>query len=400
MNRAAKFLLAAALTAAAPGIALAQAHLCAYANDDLTASSGQNDLPNTVDGYNITGTTVTYLAPVVMTNGYGVGGGYFSGGRGGALVRTNDLYIQNDYSRTVAHLTINPATCGLTYDQDYPDGDTVSSKTGDPLVITPNGKYLYIANNGNFSGSQPANIQLLKIAANGSLRAPIPQSVPVTDEVAQLAVSANGKTLVATFPDNHQVCAYTIAANGSLGAAPNCQTMQGFVTGVTMDAAGKCVFAGNNLPPGQRAEVEAAPISPTGTLGTFTDYNGTLGSGKNSNDVTLDSTGKFLFIANNASNQITTARVVPGCRLARGTMSPTDGRAGHDYPGQIAVSGGTVVVADFNLSGSLTKPSMGIYTVRTNGALKSLTGGRALHPLTTEQIAVPLSVVIVAETSE
>jgi hypothetical protein len=64
------------------------------------------------------------------------------------------------------------------------------------------------------------------------------------------------------------------------------------------------------------------------------------------------------------------------------------------------VSGDTVVVADFNLTGSITAPSMGIYTALTNGSLKSLTGGSALHPLTTVQIAVPLSVVIATETTE
>jgi hypothetical protein len=400
MNKAAKFLLAAVLIASAPRLALAQSHICAYANDDLTASDGLNNVPNTVDGYNITGTTATYLAPVVMTNGYGVGGGYFSGGRGGALVKTNDLYIQNDYSRTVAHLIINPADCTLTYDNDYPEGDLVSSRTGDPFAITPNGQYMYIANNGNYSKQGTANIQLLAIGANGSLGSPIPQSAPVTDYVAQLAISGNGKFLVATFPDMNEVCTYSIASNGSLGAAPDCQGMNAFATGIAINATGKCVYVGENLSPGEAASVAAAPLSATGTLGAFTDYNGTLGNGKNSNDVTLDSTGKFLFISNNYSNQITTARIRQDCTLAKGMTSPTGGKNGRDYPGQIAVSGDTVVVGDFNLTGSHTVPSMGIYTVQANGSLKSLTGGSALHPLTTAQIAVPLSVVIATETSE
>jgi 6-phosphogluconolactonase (cycloisomerase 2 family) len=400
MNRAANFLLAAALTAAAPGLALAQSHICAYANDDLTASDGFNNVPNTVDGYNITGTTVTYLAPVVMTNGYGVGGGYFSGGRGGAVLKSNDLYIQNDYSRTVAHLVINPADCTLTYDNDYPDGDTTSSRTGDPFAITPNGKYLYIANNGNFSKTGTANIQLLTIGANGALDAPIPQSVPTTDYVARLAISGDGKILVATFPDMNEVCTYMIGADGTLGASPNCQGMGGFATGIAINATGKCVYVGENLSPGEDVAVAAAPLSAAGSLGSFTDYNGTLGRGKNSNDVTLDSTGKFLFISNNYSNQITTARVKANCALSKGMTSPTGGKNGRDYPAEIGVSGDTVVVMDFNLTGSHSAPSMGIYIAQSNGSLKSLTGGSALHPLTTAQIAVPLSVVLVTETTE
>jgi 6-phosphogluconolactonase (cycloisomerase 2 family) len=400
MNRIIRLLLGMAVIAFVPGMAMAQAHICAYANDDITASDGLNNIPNTVDGYNIVGTKVTYLEPVTTTNGYGVGGGYFSGDRGAARVMNNDLYIQNDYSRTIAHLIINPANCALTYDNDYPDGDTVSSRTGDPLVVTPNGKYLYVADNGNFYGGEIANIELLQIAPNGSLGAPVPQSIPVAGSVAQLAISGNGKILVATIPEMDEVCAYTVAANGSLGAAPNCQGMGGFATGITIDATGKCVYVGENTVAGQAASVAAASLSATGTLGPFTEYNGTLGTGKNSNDVTLSSTGKYLFIANNSSNQITAARVGPDCTLAKGTVSATGGTAGRDYPGQIAVSGNTVVVGDFNLTGSLTMPSMGVYNTTTNGSLKSLTTGSALHPLTTVQLAVPLSVVIAVESAE
>ena len=164
MNKATLLFLCVFAAAAAPEAALAQAHICAYANDDLTAPSGLNNLPNTVDGYNISGGGVTYLPPVTTTRGFGVGGGYFAGGRGGAHVIGNNLYIENDYSRTIAHLVINPADCTLTYDRDYADGDLVSSKLGDSIAVAPNGKYLYVANNGNYFSAGTANIQMIKSA--------------------------------------------------------------------------------------------------------------------------------------------------------------------------------------------------------------------------------------------
>ena len=197
-------------------------------------------------------------------------------------------------------------------------------------------------------------------------------------------------------PDLHEVCAYTIALSGTLSAAPNCQNMGGYATGVDISANGKCVFVGENTPPGESATVAAAPLTG-GTLGQFTEYNGNLGGGQNGNDVAVDATGLFLFISNNYSNQITTAKIGRGCTLSQGTISPTGGKQGQDYPAQIAVAGSTVVVGDFNLTGVMTEPSMGIYTAQPDGTLQSLTGGSALHALTTVQIASPLSVVVAAE---
>lgn len=394
MIRGLKFTLAIAILASAPGL-FAQAHICGYANDDITASNGLNGIPNTVDGYNIAGATITYLSPVTMTNGYGVAGGYLSGGRIAAIPSTNNLYAENDYSRTIGHLIINPADCTLTYDNDYPDGDSKTSREGDPIAVTPNGKYLYVADNGNYFGGLTSNIQLLKVATNGSLSAPVSQSTPVSDYAAQLVVAPNGKVLLATFPDIGQVCAYTIAANGSLGAAPSCSTIGSFVTGVTVDSASKCVYLGQQ---GTQTSVDAGALSATGTLGTFTSYTGTtLGSGRDSNDVALSSNGKVLFISNNESNQITSAKVGANCVLSKGTVSPTGGLAGHDTPAQLAVSGTTVLLADYNQTGGMTAPAMGLYAEQSSGALLFL-GSVGLNPLTTEQISAVDSIVEVSET--
>ena len=59
MNKITRFLLAAVFAATASGAVFAQSHICAYVNDNLSVPGGA---PNTVDGYNVTGTTATYLS--------------------------------------------------------------------------------------------------------------------------------------------------------------------------------------------------------------------------------------------------------------------------------------------------------------------------------------------------
>jgi hypothetical protein len=376
-----------------PRLALATSHICAYVNDDLTTPL--NTVYNTVDGYKISGTTVTYLDPV-STNGYGIGGGYPSGGAQGMSIisgpskSTTHLYIENDYSLTIAHLNVDRTDCTLTYDADYSDGDTAPPSpmiAADPVATTPNGKYLYVANNGNYENKEPAYIQLLKISSTGGLGSPISQ-IEVSGVIAQLATQS-GDLLVATFPELDEVCAYSIALDGSL-STPSCSDTAGPPLGVTIDVGETCVYVGEGHNLGH-TKVAAAPLS-SGTLGSFTDY--IFPHGKNSTAVTLSSNGGHLFISNSQSNQITAATVGSNCALSYDTISATGGTNGIDVPGQIAVSGSTVVLADFNQSPKgMTAPQLGIYTA-SGGRLSSLNSDGPLYPLTTTQQAVPFSLII------
>jgi hypothetical protein len=392
MNRIAKFLLAAVLAAAASGAALAQSHICAYVNDNLQAGGA----PNTVDGYNVTGTTATYIAPVATT-GVATGYGTFNGGTAGMRARKNDLYIGSDGSRTIGHLTINPSDCSLTYDKDYSDGDKASPQGDDPFAITPNGKFMYVANNGTWLAKHHvSNIQLIKIAANGSLKKPVAQN-SVGSLVTGLAVSGDGNLLAASLAFLEEVCLYTIASDGSLGANPSCSSTVpsgSGPTGLAFDKTATCLYVGEGTSASN--EVAAAAVSGT-SLGAFTNYTN-LGGGANSQALALSASGNLLYISDDQTSQITTASVGSGCALSPDTVS-SFGMAGNDFPSQIAVSGTTVFIVDYNNDDGFTVPALGLFQALGNGELKSLTGGNPLHPLTTVQLANPVSVAIVPESS-
>ena len=390
MNKTARFLLAAVFAATAPGAVFAQSHICAYVNDNLSVPGGA---PNTVDGYNVTGTTATYIAPVATT-GVATGHGTYSGGTAGMRARKNDLYIGSDGSRTIGHLIINPSDCSLTYDKDYHDGDTLSPDLDDPFAISPNGKFMYVSNNGTYLAHKTSNIQLIKIDADGSLKKPVAQNV-VNSFIFGLAVSSNGNLLAASLPQLEEVCLYTIAFDGSLGANPSCSsTTTGFLSGLTFDKAAACLYLGEGSATAN--EVASAPVFGT-SLGAFTDFIN-LGGGTITEAVTLSANGKLLYISDSASSQITAAPVGPSCALSAGTVS-SFGMAGNDYPSQIAVSGTTVFIVDNNSDDGFTVPTLGIFRGRSNGGLQSLTGGNPLHPLTTVQLASPFSVAVVPESS-
>jgi hypothetical protein len=74
LTKAMTYLGAAGLAAAAmmmtSGALMAQKHTCAYVNDDYF------DEPNTVDGYMVTGTSATYLSPVLTGGTSQEDGGY------------------------------------------------------------------------------------------------------------------------------------------------------------------------------------------------------------------------------------------------------------------------------------------------------------------------------------
>jgi hypothetical protein len=312
MIKAGKIVVAAALAAVACGPAMAN-HVCAYANDNIyTGGSGQI---NTVDGYKFgIGGLTSYLQPVA-TNGEGAGAGFSAGGLGALRISHNDLYVDDAATNYITHFKITYYNCALTRDNNiYSSGDT-GLGTGDALAVAPNGSFLYVGSTGD------NNIYLLSILSGG-LSAPT--SVATTADVpASIAVSPDGNTLVTSYTNNQQLCAYPInASDGTLGT-PNCQTTTGFPAGISVDAPSGCVYAGE-VNTGA-SEVAAIPLA-SGVLGSPVDY--ILGPGLNSSAVLVSYNGFNLYISNQGSAQVTTANITSGCQLAYKGNIVSDGVPG------------------------------------------------------------------------
>jgi 6-phosphogluconolactonase (cycloisomerase 2 family) len=376
MIKAAKILVAAALAAVACGPAMAS-HVCAYANDNIfTGGTGQI---NTVDGYKFgAGGPTIYLEPIA-TNGEGIGGGFFTGGMGAAKISNNDLYVDDAYTNDVTHFVINPYSCHLFKDATfYPSGDT-GVGIGDGLAVTPNGGFLYVGSSGDNS------IYLLTILTGGKLSAPV--SVATTPDIpGSIAVSPDGQTLVTSYANSQQVCAYPINPDGTLGT-PNCQTTVGFPAGISIDAASACVYAGESST--SLSEVAAFPLT-SGVLGA--PANHILGPGVNSSAVLVSNTGLYLYITNQGSAQVTSAIIGTGCGLSYSMGDIQADGISTDTPGQIAQGG----VLDFVVTGdnsSMMTPRMGIF--RSGHAKLRVYQPANVHYLTTVANSGPFSVVAI-----
>jgi sugar lactone lactonase YvrE len=368
MKKALKILLTAALAIMACGAAQAQ-HVCAYVNDNGSA-------PNTVEGYKIgPGAATAHVGPFA-TNGNGSGANFFffSGSLAAARVPQGDLYVGDSASNNVTHFTVNKTNCALTLDRAlYPSGDT-SVRYGDGLAITPDGNTMFVAATGD------DHIYSHAISSNGSLGATYTEAA-TPEPPNGIAVSSDGKTLIARFLYLAEVCAYPIAG-GHLGAS-NCQSMASFPTGIAIDPVSKCVYASVDT-----AEVTAFTLTES-VLGVAT-VNAFGPQGSSSDYILVNSNNKALYVANPGTAQLAIGTIAPGCKVNFKALI-SDGLDGADNPAQIAQAKTTpsyVVTGDSN---SNEMPSMGIFHALPNGNLIPIGSGQ--YPLM--RGSIPTTIVVV-----
>jgi hypothetical protein len=348
MNKAIKVLMAAALAATMSGAAMAS-HICAYVNDNVL---GTND----TEGYKIgPGMATSHVGPY-MTNGNGNGYDSLGGGLIATRAQNDDLYVDDTGNNNITHFTINNRNCKLTLDTTlYPSGDKALDGAGDPLAITPDGNTMFVGSSGD------DHIYSHTIAANGSL-GPTFTETTTSEGPDGMGMSPDGKTLVVGLPLSHQVCAYPIS-NGHLGG-PNCQTEMGSPTGIAIDPASACVYAGEFNK--NTSEVAAFTLT-AGILGTPTDYS-PFGPGVNASGVLVNYDNAAIYISNAYSAELTTGLIAPGCRLTYQTILHVAGN--NNFPGQIAQASmphAYVVLGDDNQGEK--GPTMGVFHAYANGKL-------------------------------
>ncbi|HTZ98551.1 MAG TPA: hypothetical protein VMB18_19265 [Terriglobales bacterium] len=123
--------------------------------------------------------------------------------------------------------------------------------------------------------------------------------------VAGIRVSPDGKTLVVGYGYGaNQVDSFSVSSAGALTENGPYASVNG-AAGVDITADSKFAVFGDAT--GGTTQVEVYPINSNGTLGTETSFggDGSLGSGQDSSSPWLSPNGKFLFISNNLSKQVT-----------------------------------------------------------------------------------------------
>jgi len=361
-----------------------------YVNDDPFSA------PNTVEGFSVN-TTTGVLTPLPgspfstcsgCTNNLGGGGGYYASSK--ATIRlihpgtsVNCLFVTNGGSNTFSVLVINPAT-GIPAAKKlgpFPDGGT-SSGLGMAAAVSPNGKFLYIANAGS------NNISAFSIG---------PQCAPAKIAGSPFAtadggspdgilVSGDSKVVMTAEPSSFSVTAYNINADGSLSG--------GMVNAASGSAAGidEDCKSGNIYVADASFNVTVEGFSRSGT--TLSPIAGSpfnfFFSSSNSNGIVVERLGGNAFVSNQTGATVTSLAIDPATGgLTNNTGSPfLDGNPSSDQPSALSLDPfeTNLFTGDFNLN--FVGAGVGSLLV-TGGTLTQAPGS----PFVTATNSVPLSVV-------
>jgi 6-phosphogluconolactonase (cycloisomerase 2 family) len=262
---------------------------CVYANDNVS-------LANTVEGYLITPSASTHVAPVA-TGGAGLTQGTLYVTPLMALgPNSTNLYAADITSNDIALFNINPANCQITHVANFPVGspnDMLGS-----TVISPNGKFLYADENLN---NDPQVLAVIPINSDGTLGSPI-QTVD-GGGIAAMAISPDGNTLVVSEGDFTMASYAVNRSTGTLTFASTVTTTN-TTSGLAIDPQSKFVYIGA----GQHGPIIQAVEIGQGSVLTFISEQ-EFGLGDNSNCLLVSPDGKFLYVSNQDSASVTTFTV-------------------------------------------------------------------------------------------
>jgi len=180
---------------------------------------------------------------------------------------------------------------------NYTDPKGNGSGFGNSMGLAVGGNFLFVGY------SVTANIGVFQIGANCNLS--LLGTYNAATSAVGLKVTPDGKTLVVGygFGDN-RVDSFSISSKGVLAEKGPYPSLNG-AAGVDITSDGKYAVFGDAT--GGTTQIEVYPINSDGTLGTETSFggDGSLGTGQDSSSVWISPNGKFVFVANNLSKQVT-----------------------------------------------------------------------------------------------
>ncbi len=293
-------------------------------------------------------------------------------------------YVANSSSGDVSAYTINTTTGELT----AIDADTstvgidnfAAGTTPQSVSIDPSGLYAYVANSGSndvsayaidavTGGLTPIDADTSTVGIDNFAAGNSPLSVTI-DPYGRLAYVANSGS------DN--VSAYTIDVSGDSGTPGALVAVNGspFLAGnspqsATIDPYGRFVYVANSV----SNDVTAYAIVPSGSGRGALILVGSVAAGTTPQSVTVDPTGQFAYVANAGDNTVS-AYTISGSTggLTRidantGTTSTIDNFPAGSSPRSVTIDSAGKFAYVLN-SGSVSA-----YTINsTTGALVAMTG--------------------------
>ena len=226
------------------------------------------------------------------------------------------LYTANEDDQTASVFSINPTTGALTATPGSPFTIGHTGGLTDSIVIDPSGQHAYVTND-----QTPGMVNAFSVdQGTGALSPLAVPSYTVGSDPDWVAVDPSGAHLfVANFTDG-TVSVFAIASSGALTpVAGSPFAAGGSPDKLTVDPTGRFLYTANDggTPP---SAVGALSIDPS--TGALTPIAGApFAAGTSPSGVTLDQSGKFLFAANENSNNVSAYTVNTGT----GALTPVAG---------------------------------------------------------------------------
>jgi hypothetical protein len=207
---------------------------------------------------------------------------------------------------------------------------------------------------------------------------------------AGMKATPDGKTLLVGYGYGvNEVDSFSVSSSGALtenGPYP----CENGAAGVDVTSDGKYALFGDAT--GGTTQIEVYPINSNGTLGTETSFggNGSLGAGQDSSNVWISPNGKFVFVSNNLSKQVTSLSFTEsplslnyvgittlqdsGEIISIGGVitASASGNGGGLYVAEFSSPNGLVGLLEINADGSTTEVSGSPFNNGTSSALLSL----------------------------
>jgi DNA-binding beta-propeller fold protein YncE len=251
-----------------------------------------------------------------------------------ASAAPKDAFVADYGSNTMAQYTFSTGN-SLT-----PNGSAPAGSVPWNQAITPNGKYLYVA---NFYG---ADISQYSISASGTLTPLTPATVASGNDPYQIAVSPDGRNVYVANFSSGSVDVYDIASDGTLTLAQTETTDLSEPAGLAVSPDGSSVYVGDS---GNREIVEFnrasdGSLTPKSPATVASDFSGVGG-------VVVSPDGSSVYTASDSNSTIDEYNVGSGGELTpKATPSVSAPSGGSFYSLTISPDGKSVYAPDYSNS--------------------------------------------------
>ena len=239
------------------------------------------------------------------------------------------------------------------------------------VIIDPSGKFAYVANYGD--GKNAGTVSQFFVGTDGVL---VPNTIAasVSAGVAPVSVTVDplGKFVYVANLGNgftaSTVSQYTIGTNGALTPNTAAATVPAGIKPVivTVDPSGKFAYVANRGIRSNAGTVSQYTIGMNGALTPNTSA-ATVAAGSFPYSVTVDPSGRFVYVANNGDDSISQYTIGTNGGLTPLSPATVAGAAG---PASIVVSAGAAAVkAVSRYAYGVNCETISQYTIGTNGAL-------------------------------